>query len=125
MNKTTIQPAPEQVNYLVPFQAKTIFKSTPKPENTNPEYDEILARAQGEDNSPKEYSSIIAAEWADVAGMQSYPYEDDDIWDKFSKSPKFYLILRSISGPFLIEGDFNYWLACWSYYKLSTNATGR
>ena len=91
----------------------------------NQEYDPILARAQGEDNTPQEYSSILAAEWKDVVGMQSYPYEDANIWDKFSKTPKFYLILHNIPGPFLVEGDFKYWLACWSHFKLLTNAAGR
>ena len=117
------QTDPTMIDFSLPFMVRTIFKSSEKPAHMSEEYDEILAKARGESNEPKEYDAMIAAEWSSIIAAQSYPYEDDNIWIKFEKIPKFYLILRDL-GSYLVEGDFMFWFEAWSLYKKQLNSNG-
>jgi hypothetical protein len=107
---------PETIDYRAPFVVTTIFKSQSQGAQKEEEYDPILARARGEETGPREYSATLMADWKDIIGIQSYPYSEESIWEKFSDSPKFYLILLH-QGSFLVEGNIEDWMAYWAYYK--------
>jgi hypothetical protein len=106
--------ADKKIDYSAPFIIDTIFKDPPR---LDEESGQMIPGTE-------ERVAQLAVLWEDVISIQSYPYNDADIWPQ-NTGPKFYMTLAH-QGTHLCLGKFkemfNLWKACRvKYFNLESD----
>lgn len=90
----------KDINFSAPFILDTIFRDAPS----------------GELERGLERKAEFGVLWEDVISIQSYPYDDKEVWES-NQGPKFYLTLRE-QGTHLCLGEFKKMFNLWKKYRL-------
>jgi hypothetical protein len=96
----------KEINYSAPFILDTVFKEASS-------RDPVTGEAQG---PIEERKGELAIMWDDIISLQSYPYDDKEVWN-IHQGPKFFISL-SEQGTHLCMGEFKKMFALWKAFKL-------
>lgn len=116
--EVTINP----INFTDPFEIKRIFRYREGDPHSkiNPEYDDILAKIQkeNEEESPVVYKEFVEKTyigWEMIESLSEYPYPDD--WSGDFQGPKFFIFFYGKPEPYLVLGNINLVRAYWTVFR--------
>jgi hypothetical protein len=116
--EVTINP----INFTDPFEIKRIFRwrEGDTSQRINPEYDDVLAKIQAENEETpepvyKEFVEKTFIVWEMVEALAEYPYPDD--WSGDFKGPKFFIFFFGKPDPYLVLGNISLVRAYWTVFR--------